>query len=89
MPAKHRLVYDDSPPHARKHRWDEAEAGFVRDEQDGPWIGKCSSDGFPELPARIPGGQDGEIARALRQRAQRDGFEEQFDTWIARWKDET
>lgn len=137
MPAKHRLTYDDSPPHARKHRWDRAEADFVRDEHDGKLVGKCSREidkptaqalldggiewraphsrrefpdrvfnvfqgipyrahrqgprmyhGFPELPSRIPGGPHGEIALALRARAQKQGFEAQFDTWIARWKDE-
>lgn len=137
MAAKERLIYDDAPPHARKHRWDDVDAGFVRDEDDAKLVGKCSSEidkttaqalldegirwsprrsrspypervfnvfkgipyrahrqaprkyhGFPELPSRIPGGTDGEIARQLRQRAEREGFGEEFDAWIARWKDE-
>lgn len=136
MSPKVRLTYDDSPPHARKHRWEQPAAGFSRDE-DGKLVGKCSSDidkptaqallengipwrarhsrgqypdrvfnvfkgipyrahpraprkyhGFPELPSRIPGGPDGDIAQELKRRARREGFEEQFDTWIARWKDE-
>ena len=44
MAAKRRLLYDDSPPHARKHRWDSAEAGFVRDEDDAKLVGKCSNE---------------------------------------------
>jgi hypothetical protein len=64
MAAKLRLTYDDSPPHARKHRWNHGDAGFVRDEDNGAWVGKCSTridpstaqnlldDGIPWSPRR-------------------------------------